>query len=249
VREGRASDPALPLSVTRRGGVIWVWRAPIGVVRIWTARRRPHCCRVSFRIPGPRSHFPWRLRPNNRTLRKSRLLDNLLSAETIPILPIRLLGFKVLPIVPNFYCMTGHWGTQQQDRRHNQQDSLHFTPRCWQSTGLMRFSMAARPWESREPTLNHQGRRSGGVNISCERAKRNGPNKRLPSGCSRTTVFPPVGTHPPVLCPWAGLLGPSGRPIEISVSWPTVMVPAHWDQLNITIVTHPKQENSSKPPV
>jgi len=45
----------------------------------------------------------------------------------------------------------------------------------------------------------------------------------------------------------AGLLGPSGRPIKISFSWPTVMVPAHWDQLNTTIVTRPKQENSSEP--
>ena len=140
VGDGRASDPSLPLSVTRRVGVIGVWRAPIRVIRIWTARRRPHCCRVSFRIPGPRSHFPWRLRRNNRGLRRAGFLDDLLSAKTIPILPIRLLGLKVLPIVPNFDCMTGRWGTQQQDRRHNEQHTLHFIPRCWQSTGLMRFS-------------------------------------------------------------------------------------------------------------
>lgn len=128
VGEGGASDPSLPLSVTRRVGVIGVWRAPIRVIRIWTARRRPHCCRVSFRIPGPRSHFPWRLRSNNRTLRKGGLLDNLLSAETIPVLPVRLLRLKVLPIIPNFNCMTGHWATQQQNRRHDQQYPLHFTP-------------------------------------------------------------------------------------------------------------------------
>ena len=126
--EGRASEPCFPLSAIGRVGVIWVWRAPIGVIPIWTARRRPDRCRVSFRIPGPRSHFPWRLRPNNRTLRKGRLLDNLRSAETIPILPVRLLRLKVLPIIPNFNCMTGHWATQQQNRRHDQQYPLHFTP-------------------------------------------------------------------------------------------------------------------------
>ena len=126
--EGRTSDLCFPLSVRRRVGVIWVWRAPIGVIPIWTARGRPNCCRVSFGIPCPRNHFSWRLRPSNRTLRKSRLLDNLLSAKTIPILPVRLLRLKVLPIIPNFNCMTGHWGTQQQNRRHNQQHVLHFTP-------------------------------------------------------------------------------------------------------------------------
>ena len=130
---------------------------------------------------------------------------------------------------------------------HSSGDSTGACPKIGSSLRTSSLNASTSRGPSQE-IARIDARGEGDSNTSREGTKRSGPNKRLPSGRSRTTVFPPVKDHPPVFRPQAGLLGLSGRPIEISFLWPTVMVPAHWDQVQITIIAHLKQENSSKPP-